>query len=82
MAGKLIMDVEVQVSLPLEGNKNGTAMQDSSTFKNASVPIIIILSYVSPFRLVLIDQRFFGFINVSGMITFMVLGFEGVLIHN
>ena len=60
-------------------------MQDSSTFKNASVPIIIILSYVSPFRLVSIDQRFFGFINVSGMITFMVLGFEGVfntqLIH-
>ena len=45
-------DLEVQVSLPLEGNKNGTTMQDSSTFKNPPIPIIIILSHISSFRLV------------------------------
>ena len=57
-------------------------MQDSSTFKNPPIPIIIILSHISTFRLVFHQRRFSGFINVSGIIIFMLLGFERVLIHN
>ena len=57
-------------------------MQDSSTFKNRPIPIIIKLSHISPFRVVFHQRRFSGFINVSGIIIFMVLGFECVLIYN